>query len=307
MVNVRKLALILGVSYVALCSALADGRVVLPPKDMVEQVGRGVTARDIALAMGIIPGFGPGPGQFAGGGSEYATTLAALTNKTMLVRADLGSAADTTATTTTALDNELGNDYGTTGHTWSTNSQNGLRGILGTGPSVAMLAASGVTIATCINTGGRNNTSFVVAKLNGTQGSGGSTLQYTNTILIGANDYWSIVFEANSMQFSLYMYNSAAGGYQNSPSSFSFTDNTAFVLALSISSGGNLRWNFNGSVVTQNVGFGSSDDSSNPFGFNRNKSSGAGYLYEALTCNSEQSTTSVDAHVLALKAKWGIT
>jgi hypothetical protein len=84
MINIRKLALILGVSYVALCAALADGRVVLPPAPLVQQYLNGnpaVTSDHIMQSM-ILPGLGAFAGFMAGGGagsltpaSVFATSL----------------------------------------------------------------------------------------------------------------------------------------------------------------------------------------------------------------------------------------
>jgi hypothetical protein len=75
MVNVRKLALILGVSYVALSAALADGRAVLPPASMVQEYLHGkpsfVTRDDLLQA--IIPGFGGVAGFMTGSGGAAVT------------------------------------------------------------------------------------------------------------------------------------------------------------------------------------------------------------------------------------------
>jgi hypothetical protein len=79
--SLRKLALIIGVSYAALTAALADGRAVLPPQDMVQEYLHGkpsfVTRDDIQRAM--IPGFMPLTGFMAGGGSASPPVFIAAT------------------------------------------------------------------------------------------------------------------------------------------------------------------------------------------------------------------------------------
>jgi hypothetical protein len=100
MINIRKLALILGVSYVALCAALADGRVVLPPAPLVQQYLNGnpaVTSDHIMQSM-ILPGLGAFAGFMAGGGaggvspaSVFASTLYTAAPVTVTTGIDLAT------------------------------------------------------------------------------------------------------------------------------------------------------------------------------------------------------------------------
>jgi len=99
----RRVALILGLSFPTFCTALADGRAVLPPRWMVEAYLSDAVVKpsrdDIARA--IIPGLGMVPAFISGGSKDYATWLASVPNKQLIMDASSYSGSDGTPLSTT--------------------------------------------------------------------------------------------------------------------------------------------------------------------------------------------------------------
>ncbi len=186
---------------------------------------------------------GINPLMMAGGGSAYSNLLAAIPNKTLVLRADQSAAANGNSLDVLPWDNEAGADFTGAG-TWQTNSLNGFRGVVKSGLDIGQ---STMTLDQLMPTD-RSITVWAVERRSGTQGDNIGDGRYTNSSVIrDSGGYFGIPFQPTSREFLLYTYPS---GYSYQASGFSFTDNVPYCFACRIANDGAVRFNFNGSIAT---------------------------------------------------------
>lgn len=234
---------------------------------------------------------------------DYATAMAAITDKTLYARADTSSAADgANLASSNWLDEATGNGMPAVsvagGEVWKTNVQAGKRGVFVPGTYQGVDAE--MTLATLIGSGTRDCTLFIVEKRSGTQGPG----TYTNSKSIGM-DLWGLTFSPASRAFAMYTYGASEGYIALGPS---FVDMTAYVLAVQVSSTGIVRANYNGTPYTPTGTLQLCADFASGIQLISNRGTpGDNYGLEYIVSSTRQSDSVVDNAVLALKAKWGIS
>lgn len=236
----------------------------------------------------ILPGF---PRPMVGGKKDiYTPAIEAITSKTLYARADTSTAAVNSTLNTNNWDNEAIATPDISGNAlWRDNQQNGLRGVdtgstrsASTGRTVTQLKGSGVAFSF-----------FAVEQRTGNGSS-------NNCVLIG-NVYWQIRIRNNSTEFEATMTDTST---VTVPLTAAYTSGAAYVFAISVSTGGIWRVNFNGNIYTgtgiANTWNGGETADLGNHGTNNSM------IFEYIMSSAEQSDAVVDAAVDALMEKWGI-
>lgn len=235
--------------------------------------------------------------------SAYDAAVAAITNKTLYVRADPSFALGDTLTNIN-WDNEAVSTPNVDGTaTMEFNIQNGYRGILANAGTE--YGYPGSNLSTILGGSGLSYTMFAVEKRTGTQGGGTGDTRYQNSnVMADSVGFLAMTFDTSSRRFILQSYN---GSYSTTDTGFDFSDGTAYVIAWRVASDGAVRVNFNGTTFT--AGAGSQVNPSVFSGaFRLNKwTAGTNYGFEYIVSTDAASDGDMDALVTALKTKWGIT
>lgn len=291
----RRVALILGLSFPTFCNALADGRAVLPPRWMVEAYLSDAVVKpsrdDIARA--IIPGFGFVPAFLGGGGPDYASALAAIPNKTVILAADTSSASDGATLTSSPFPNAGSAGTNFVGSAvWKTGIISGKRVVRATATSATM--TSSLTLSTLI--GGDLTWSFwFVAALTGAS---------NNDIIGDVGGYLWAFSTASTRQLQSRAFN-RTGSTQNW--GYSFTDGAPFVASAKVDASGNMRVNFNGATTSFANGFLEPWVKTGTFkGWGGHGASVIADMGEQVWSSDHVSDQVQDNFVAGLKLKWGI-
>lgn len=236
-----------------------------------------------------------------GGATDYAGALAAIPNKTLILRGDSSSAANGTALSSSQWSNEgSGGGTFTSGFgspTWETNSQNGMRGVL-CDTSNEALANTTMTLSTMLG-GTRDCTIFVVGKI-----GAGAAANDRSLLLNGISPSWEM---GTSVTYEFFI-NTNNGGLVTVSSGLFHTPGSAFAVAVRVNSAGNVRFNLNGAVAN----FASSLPDPTSTGFSQTMRAGRGSdvtplrNYEYVVSSDAVSDDLMDNFIIGLKTKWGI-
>lgn len=219
--------------------------------------------------------------------ANYTPALAAVTNKTIHLRADTLTGAD--GSSVTAWDNEAGADFGTVTGTLDTSAQNGFNIVNGAN------LTNGVTLFTMAGGSGAGHTVFVAFEMP-------SSFPSELKLLHDAGGYYELAVRSDTQNFRVRHFNGSTFSIYNFGPTLSVS--TSYVMAIRASDLGATRSNVNGTIYTGNPPMSSFADSSNtmrvgPF-------TGC-FVFEVLTSSGVLSDTVMDDMVTGLMEKWGIS
>lgn len=248
-------------------------------------------------------------GVSSGGGADYASALAAISNKTLILEPDLSAGTTGQTLSTVNLNNtgSAGGSYRGTA-TWSGTGGSGINGL-----NTFRLLSSGQTAGDTSNepTGtaliGNSDLDFTTWGVYKATMSGSN---FSTTLLgLGSGTGWSPVqtgtFDTN-IGYDLRTTSQTRAGTAGS-----YTSGVPFVLSVRVDSSGNIRTNFNGTTSTSYTSISSGtayENIGNRITLNPQVSSDQYYQYGTQVVSSGAVSDVVqDDFVSALKTRWGIT
>ena len=237
------------------------------------------------------------PMPFVASKITYASALAAITNKTIILDASISSAANADTLTTTPFANTGsagGNFVGNA--TWRTNIQNGFRAVRSTSPAQPA-EHSTLDLGTAMgeSTGTETWTIWLAGSLSGTS---------SGAVVAGGGGTFGPIYVGSSRALQTRFYNGS--GYTTQDWGASFTDGAPFVASVRANSSGDMRVNFNGTVYSFSPSLNQETFFDAPTYALRGRTSGTDYLFEEVWSSDSVSNAVQDNFVTALKTKWSI-
>lgn len=252
-------------------------------------------------------GFPHATAMLAGGsGADYAASLAAVTNKTLILDASAGAGTAGQALSTTNLNNtgSAGGSFrGAAKWRGVGNGQNGLNTVLVDSSGTSMQDGSNnPQVSSLISSVAF--TAFLVCKINRPTDTTTRWMDNGNVI-----QGWSpFSNQSGGRSINSDFRQDEGTTITQAWSGQTYSNDVAMVLAIRCNSGGTFRWNKNGTTGTlsgtKTDGYANNTNRLQFYPYNSDSDSFE--FCESVISSSDQTDQVMDALVLAMKAKWGI-